>query len=73
MDDFKPGLYRHYKGGLYRALFLATDEATKQPHVVYVALSDGSLWTRSLQDWCAAANYDELQNQLVARFTRIAD
>lgn len=49
--DFMPGIYLHFKGGKYRALFLATSEATKEAVVVYVSLYDGSVWTRSLERW----------------------
>ncbi len=41
-----PGLYRHYKGGLYRVLFVAQDstndsdgESTQEPVVVYISLT----------------------------------
>lgn len=48
---FEPGVYTHFKGGLYRALFLARDERTLEDVVVYVHLHDGSVWTRSLESW----------------------
>lgn len=52
VESFKPGVYRHYKGGLYRALFLGEDctnreyqrgstqgfDSTQEPTVAYVAL-----------------------------------
>lgn len=39
VQDFRPGIYRHYKGSLYRALCLARDHETQAPLVVYVPLS----------------------------------
>lgn len=54
-ETFRPGIYRHYKGGLYRALFLAKEEGrSKGPAgsfwvVVYVSLSHGTVWTRPLR------------------------
>ena len=33
-----PGLYRHYKGGLYQVLALARHSETREPMVVYQAL-----------------------------------
>ena len=42
-----PDLYQHYKGGLYRMLHTATDEATMLPVVVYQAIKDDSVWVRS--------------------------
>lgn len=37
--------YRHYKGGLYELVCMATLEADLSPMVVYRA-ADGSVWTR---------------------------
>lgn len=67
MSDFKPGVYKHYKGGLYRALFLAQDstnvdlgdptgqlESTQELCVVYVALDGahaGQINVRTLAQW----------------------
>lgn len=60
MDDiklphFRPGLYRHKKGGLYQALGLAVEESTLKPVVIYVHV-DGedvsdTMWTRPLASW----------------------
>jgi hypothetical protein len=49
MDGFKPGLYRHYKGGLYSALFLVTHHETREPMVVYVSHTYGGLNVRPLK------------------------
>lgn len=35
-----PGLYRHYKGGLYHVVGLATNEGTHKPFVVYFQVDD---------------------------------
>jgi hypothetical protein len=49
-DRFKPGLYVHTKtGNLYRALFLAAHHDNRQPWVVYLSLSRGSLNIRPLK------------------------
>jgi len=45
-----PGVYKHYKGGLYRVLFLA-QVSTNGPDegklvVVYVSLADGTIYSR---------------------------
>jgi hypothetical protein len=50
-QDFVPGLYRHFKGDLYRAFFLAQHEYTLEHVVVYMHLADGAIWTRSLGHW----------------------
>lgn len=47
---FRPGLYKHVKtGNLYRALFLAAHHDSREPWVVYVSLSRGSLNVRPLK------------------------
>jgi hypothetical protein len=38
--------FKHYKGGEYELVTLATDEETNEPLVVYKALSDGTVWSR---------------------------
>ena len=50
--DIRPGMYRHYKGGMYRVHGIAYLEATLEPHVVYEMLYDapdfpkGTIWLR---------------------------
>ena len=46
-----PGIYRHYKGGLYRLLTVATNEADHEPVVVYMSLQHGSVWVRPVSSW----------------------
>lgn len=46
--DFKPGVYEHYKGGLYTALMLVTHHETKHLYVVYVSHTTGETWLRPL-------------------------
>ena len=46
--DFKPGIYKHFKGGLYEALFLAKNsENFEEEFVVYKSLENGDIWIRS--------------------------
>ena len=52
--DIKPGLYKHYKGGEYRVHFVALDEATEEPMVVYEALYENDksrFWIRSVKNF----------------------
>lgn len=42
------GFYRHFKGGLYEVLHVATEEATATPCVVYRSATTGQVWTRGL-------------------------
>jgi hypothetical protein len=37
-EDFRPGVYRHYKGNYYLALGLAREDETNQTVVVYTRL-----------------------------------
>lgn len=37
-DDFRPGVYRHYKGHFYLALGLAREDETDETVVVYTRL-----------------------------------
>lgn len=46
---FRPGIYRHYKGGLYHALLVGrSSEAREEESVVYRSLEKGSVWIRPL-------------------------
>lgn len=38
IENFKPGLYRHYKQKMYRALMLISDCETQELFVMYIAL-----------------------------------
>jgi len=45
----RPGRYRHYKGGEYRVLGVATHSESGEPLVVYMPLyGEGGLWVRPL-------------------------
>jgi len=47
--NFKPGLYRHFKGGTYRAWFVGrSSEARDQEFVIYQSLDLGFIWIRPL-------------------------
>lgn len=47
---FTPGMYRHFKGGVYEALFLAKDGETQEDVVVYKN-AKGEVWVRPLSMW----------------------
>ena len=43
------GVYRHYKGNLYKALYVATHTETEEPLAVYQALyGEYGIWARPL-------------------------
>ena len=50
--DLKPGLYRHFKGNLYRLLYVAKHSETLEPMVVYQALyGEMGVWVRPAAMW----------------------
>ena len=50
--DILPGLYRHFKGGLYRVEGVARHSETLEEMVVYRALyGEGGLWVRPVAMW----------------------
>jgi hypothetical protein len=52
MMELKPGLYRHFKGNLYRLLYVAKHSETLEPMVVYQALyGEMGIWVRPAQMW----------------------
>ena len=52
MEELKPGLWRHFKGGEYRLLFLAQHSETREEMVVYQALyGERGCWVRPAAMW----------------------
>lgn len=45
------GVYRHYKGPLYRVLHVARHHETNEPFVVYQSLERGTINVREFKDW----------------------
>lgn len=72
----RPGIYRHYKGGLYTVIGLANDaepssrSVTTVTHVIY-ADADGRLWLRTIEDFTARVG--DGKGGLVQRFTRATE
>ena len=55
----KPGKYRHFKGGEYELIAIATHSETMEPMVVYRALyGAGGLWVRPLSMWSETVDRD---------------
>ena len=52
METLQPGKYRHFKGGEYQLLAVATHSETLEPMVVYRALyGEGGIWVRPAAMW----------------------
>jgi hypothetical protein len=79
IEMFKPGLYRHYKGGLYTALCLVTHHDSRQPMVLYTSLTYGGTNVRPLVGWVGDPDgwfdwkKDPVTGVAVSRFFYIGD
>lgn len=68
--DFKPGVYRHYKGNYYLALGLAREDETNETVVVYTRLYPREglpMSTRRLSVWNETVRL-EFDGPLLPRF-----
>lgn len=70
MSQITPGIYRHFKGGMYRVLGMARHSETLGELVVYQSLADGAFWVRPANMWDEFLERDGVRLQ---RFTRIAE
>jgi len=68
-DLIDSNIWKHFKGGLYKLLLIARDSETEEPVVVYVALKDGSTWTRKLSHWTELVQWPDGSHH--ARFVRV--
>ena len=76
MDEeqkFRPGNYKHYRGGTYTALGLVKHHETRKPMVLYVSHANGTLNVRPLKpmagDSDAWDDWVELEGKSVRRFS----
>ena len=69
--ELKPGKYRHFKGGEYELIGIASHSETLEPMVVYRALyGEGGLWVRPAAMWNETVERD---GKVFLRFTYIGD
>ena len=69
--ELKPGKYRHFKGGEYEVIGIASHSETMEPMVVYRALyGEGGLWVRPAAMWNETVERD---GKGFPRFTYIGD
>ena len=65
------GVYRHYKGPLYRVLGSALHSETEEELVIYQTLyGDFSLWVRPLSMFCETLEVDGVRKP---RFALVAE
>lgn len=63
------GKYRHFKGGEYELLSIATHSETLEEMAVYRALyGEGGVWVRPLSMWLDTVERD---GKIMPRFTKI--
>lgn len=69
--ELKPGKYRHFKGGEYELIGVASHSETLEPMVVYRALyGEGGLWVRPAAMW---TEHVEKENYSGSRFRYIGE
>ena len=65
------GIYRHFKGNLYKVLHIAKHSETEALMVVYQKLyGDHDIWVRPLEMFL---DYKEVDGNLVKRFEEVSD
>lgn len=65
-----PGIYQHYKGNYYEALYIARHSETLEPMVVYKALyGDGGIWARPSSMWNETVEHE---GQTMPRFKKLS-
>lgn len=63
-------VYRHFKGGIYEVLHLATLESSLTPVIVYRQLHTDKVWVRPIAEWYELVECNGIQ---VRRFTELQD
>ena len=62
------GVYRHYKGNLYRLIGIGKNSEYLEDMVIYQSLDDNALWVRPLYMW-----EEEVNSSGQKRFTIVED
>ena len=58
--ELQPGIYRHFKGNLYKLLYVAKHSETLEPMVVYQALyGEMGIWVRPAAMWAEQVDRED--------------
>ena len=63
-----PGIYKHFKGGLYRVHCVARHSETEEELVIYEMLKDNSWWARPIDMFNGVVDRDGTSRR---RFIRV--
>lgn len=53
------GIYKHFKGNLYKVINVAFDSETKEEVVVYENLESNSLWVRNKEMFLSEVDHEK--------------
>ena len=71
MQKIQPGLWKHFKGNLYRVMYVALHSETGEEMVVYQALyGQRGMWVRPASMWLEHVERDGYSGP---RFVRLED
>ena len=70
MEKIKPGVYRHFKGGIYEVVGVGRHSESLEDMVIYRNRESGEFWVRPASMWNETV---EFQGEKVFRFTFIGD
>ena len=71
MQEIQPGLWKHFKGNLYRVMYVALHSETGEEMVVYQALyGQRGMWVRPASMWL---EHVERVGYSGPRFVRLGD
>ena len=71
MQEIQPGLWKHFKGNLYRVMYVALHSETGEEMVVYQALyGQRGMWVRPAFMWLEHVERDGYSGP---RFVRLGD
>ncbi len=69
-SKIEPGLYRHYKGGIYEVIATALHSETLEETVVYRSPETGMYWVRPASMWNETVTHN---GDTVTRFTKLTE